>query len=307
MATGSVVQPRRSRFPRSKSVIPIIVVTMVAVLFITLSPGVSRVYAASVFGALRAPGEPAFVAGHRGDRSNAPENTLPALQAALDSSLAFVETDVQLSKDGVPVLIHDESVDRTTNGKGAVDTLTLKQLKKLDAGKWYAPRFAGTRIPTLDEFLEVFAAAEALAADKKVLMELKGFWPKENVQTVVELIEARGVEGRVTLASFDYTTLMNIEKVGPSFPRVIITRELPGDPVGLATHFGAIAILTSADGLREHPAAVEEMHEAGLGLLLYTLNSEERWGEALALGVDGIITDKPSTLDKWLAETAPGT
>jgi len=302
MATGIPVSPRTSR-----SVIPIIVVTMVAVLFITLSPGVSRVYASSVFGALRAPGEPAFVAGHRGDRSNAPENTLPALQAAIDSSLDFVETDVQLSKDGVPVLIHDETVNRTTNGKGAVAALTLAQLKKLDAGKWYAPRFAGTRIPTLDEFLEIFAAAEAQANDKKVLMELKGFWPEGNVQTVVDLIQAHGVQGRVTLASFDYTTLMNIEKIGPTFPRVIISRELPGDPVGLATHFGAIAILTSADGLRKNPTAVEEMHEAGLGLLLYTLNSEERWGEALALGVDGIITDKPSTLDVWLAETAPGT
>ena len=275
---------------------------MVAVLFITLSPGVSRVYASSVFGALRAPGEPAFVAGHRGDRSNAPENTLPALQAALDSSLEFVETDVQLTADGVPVLIHDTTVNRTTNGRGAVADFTLAKLRKLDAGEWYAPRFAGTRVPTLDEFLVIF-----VASDKKVLLELKGFWPKENVQVVVDQLQARGVQGRVTIASFDFTTLMNVEKIGPSLPRVIIRRELPADPVGLATHFGAIAILTSADSLRENPNAVEEMHEAGLGLLLYTLNSEERWGEALALGVDGIITDKPSTLDSWLAETAPGT
>jgi glycerophosphoryl diester phosphodiesterase len=84
-------------------------------------------------------------------------------------------------------------------------------------------------------------------------------------------------------------------------------RLLPADPVRLAQFYGAIAILTSPESLEENPRAVDLMHAAGLGILLYTLNSEKRWSAALALGVDGIVTDKPSSLDRWLAETAPET
>ncbi|MGV8884050.1 MAG: glycerophosphodiester phosphodiesterase [Microbacteriaceae bacterium] len=277
--------------------------TLALVMFITLSPGATRVYASSVFGGLRAPGEPALIAGHRGDRANAPENTLPALQGALDSSMEFVETDVQLTADRVPVLIHDTTLDRTTNGTGPVSDITFAHLRKLDAGRWYAKRFAATRVPSLDEFFTIFADSPT----KKVLLELKGFWEKDDVTLVVDLAREHGVQDRVTLASFDFTTLMNTESVAPSFARVIIRRMMPADPVGLATHFGAIAILTSPASLETNPLAVEQMHDAGLGVLVYTLNSKQRWSEALALGVDGIITDKPSTLDKWLAATAPGT
>jgi len=209
---------------------------------------------------------------------------------------------VQLTKDGVPVLMHDDTIDRTTNGRGAVADITWKSLKKLDAGSWYSKKYKKTRVPSLNQFFEVLAPS-----DKKLLLELKGFWEDEEVTLVVDLIREHGLEKRVTLASFDFTTIMNIEKVGPSFPRVIIMRMMPADPVRLANHFGAIAILTSPASLEADPRAVDNMHDAGLGVLVYTLNSEERWSEAIGLGVDGIITDKPSLLDEWLARTAPGT
>lgn len=281
-------------------------------LVIILNPNVASVHATGVFGALRAPGERAFIAAHRGDRTVAPENTIPALRAALASTLDFVETDVQLSADGVPVVIHDRSVDRTTNGTGIVADLTLAELRQLDAGAWYSPGFAGTVIPTLDEFLAVVGEATRAerASDgtaKKLLMELKGTWSIDEVKIVNNLVTTHGVRDLVTFASFDFTTLMHVEAVSPTSPRVIIRKDLPADPVALAQHFGAIAILTSPASLEADPGAVEAMHEAGLGILLYTLNTEERWTEALALGVDGIITDKPSSLDEWLAATAPGT
>ena len=282
--------------------IPAAVMTMLLVATLVFASGLTRTYASNVFGSLRAPGQPAFVAGHRGDRASAPENTIAALENAIASDMEFVETDVQLTKDGVPVLMHDDTIDRTTNGAGPVSALSWKSLKKLDAGSWYSKKYKNTRVPSLNQYLEVLAPS-----DKKLLLELKGFWDDDEVQVVVDLIRDHGLENRVTLASFDFTTIMNIEKVGPSFPRVIIMRMMPADPVGLANHFGAIAILTSPDSLAADPSAVERMHDAGLGVLLYTLNSEERWSEAIALGVDGIITDKPSLLDEWLARTAPGT
>jgi glycerophosphoryl diester phosphodiesterase len=279
-----------------------VVTTLLLVLGIVLSPQVSGVYASNVFGALRTPGDPAFVAGHRGDRSSAPENTIVSLQAALDSTLEFAETDVQLTADGVPVLMHDPTVDRTTDGTGPVGDFTLERLRTLDAGSWYSPAFAGVRVPTLEEFLVIFAGS-----NKKVLLELKDFWSKAEVSVATDLVYTAGVQDRVTFTTKNFTTLRNIEAVAPGFPRAIIMRLLPAEPVRLAQFYGAIAILTSLESLERNPQAVELMHAAGLGILLYTLNSEKRWSEALAFGVDGIVTDKPSSLDKWLAETAPET
>ena len=130
-----------------------VALVLALVLVIILDPGRSAVQASGVFGGLRAAGEPAFIVGHRGDRAGAPENTLPALKAALDSSMDFVETDLQLSADGGPVLIHDLTVDRTTDGFGAVADHTLAQLRALDAGSWYSTDFADARIPTFAVFL----------------------------------------------------------------------------------------------------------------------------------------------------------
>ncbi len=277
-------------------------ITAALVLVAMLNPQAENVYASNMFGALRAPGDPALIAGHRGDRSAAPENTLPALKRALDSPMEFVETDVQLSADGVPVLIHDDTVDRTTNGTGAVAELSYAQLAALDAGSWFDPSFAGTRIPTLDEFLAIFAVSE-----KKAFLELKGFWTADEVSGVRDLIHVHGVQNRIILASFDFTTLANAQTVAAGIPRVIIRRELTGDPVALASMYGAIAIITTPASVERDKNLVTAMHEAGLGVLLYTLNSKGRWSDALAHGVDGIITDRPSRLDAWLADTAPGT
>ncbi len=276
--------------------------TTALVLIFVLNPDAALVYATNMFGSLRAPGEPAFIAGHRGDRAHFPENTLPALQGVLDSDFDFVETDIQLTADGVPVLIHDLDVDRTTNGTGLVADLTLEQLKALDAGSWYDPQFAGVQVPTLDEFLDIFQSSK-----KKAMLELKGIWTEDQVRVVTSLIYARGVQNRVIFEGFDFETLEALQKAAPVFPRVLIQRYLPTDPVALANRFGAIAILTSPASLVDDPGAVATMHEAGLGIILYTLNKKQKWSDALKLGVDGIITDKPSSLDKWIAENAPGT
>lgn len=278
------------------------VVTLALVAVLLLVPDAVRVYATNMMGPLRAPGEAAFVAGHRGDRAEAPENTMPAFAAALASGLEFVETDVQLTADGVPILMHDETVDRTTDGSGAVAELTAAQIRALDAGSWYGPEFAGTRVPLLDEFLDALAGSR-----QKALLELKEYWAPDDIRGVLDSIYLRGVQNRVVFASFNLSTIANLADTAAAIPRVIIRRDLPRDPVGLARYYGAIAILTTPTSLDQDADAVTRMHEAGLGVLVYTLNSEKRWSAALAYGVDGIITDKPSKLDSWIAATAPGT
>ncbi|MFU8945813.1 glycerophosphodiester phosphodiesterase [Mycetocola zhadangensis] len=271
-------------------------------LLLLLNPGSTPVYATDMFGDLRKPGDAAFVAGHRGDRSAAPENTLAALQRALDSPLEFVETDIARSSDGVPVLFHDRTLKRTTDGVGPLADKTLAELKALDAGSWYAPEFAGERIPTLDEFLTILAPS-----GKKALLELKGFWSLDELAAVTNSLEAFGVTDRVIFMSFNLGSLSSAAALAPTVPRVAILRSLPDDVVGYARSFGVIGVVTDATLLAERPELVDEMHHAGLGIMVYTLNSVATWAEARALGVDGIITDKPSSLDVWLADTAPGT
>ncbi|GGF02449.1 glycerophosphodiester phosphodiesterase [Mycetocola zhadangensis] len=272
------------------------------ILLLVLNPGTTPVYATDVFGDLRQPGDASFVAGHRGDRSGAPENTLPALQRAIESPLEFVETDIARSSDGVPVLFHDRTLKRTTNGVGPLAARTLAELKTLDAGSWYSSEFTGERIPTLEEFLAIFAPSE-----KKALLELKGYWTPEDLAIVTELIEKAGVADRVIFMSFNLGSLSSAAALAPGIPRVAILRTLPEDVIGFARSFGVIGVVTESRLLRDRPELVDDMHTAGLGVMVYTLNSVETWAEARALGVDGIITDRPSHLDQWLAETAPGT
>jgi glycerophosphoryl diester phosphodiesterase len=276
--------------------------TTATVLVLVLVPQAVHAYAPNLIGALRAPGEPAFVAGHRGDRADAPENTLPAFEAAFANGLDIVETDVQLSADGVPVLIHDPTVDRTTDGSGRVADLTIAELDELDAGSWYGAEFTGTRIPRLGEFLDLLGAAP----HRRALVELKDYWTVDEVGIVLAEIYARGVQNRVVFAGSHLGTIANLGAAAPAIPRVIVRRDLPADPVGLASFYGAIAVLTTPWSLETYPDAVADMHRAGLGVLVYTLNSERRWREATAYGVDGIVTDKPSKLDGWLARAALG-
>jgi glycerophosphoryl diester phosphodiesterase len=284
-------------------IVAAIVVTTASVLVLVLAPGATTAYAANLMGPLRAPGEPAFIAAHRGDRASAPENTVPAFESAVLSGSDFLETDVQLTADGYPVLMHDASVDRTTNGTGLVDDLTLAELRTLDAGSWYAPEFAGIQVPLFEEFLDILVRSPEVTA----LVELKDEWSADDVEKLLGGIYFRGVQDRIVFAAFSPHTATALQKAAPAIPRGILRRVLPVDPVEIAGRYGAIAIMTRASALEDRPDAVAEMHAAGLGVLLYTLNSEERWSEALSYGVDGIVTDEPSALDEWIAATAPGT
>lgn len=277
-------------------------ITLSFVLVLVLGPSANKSHATSMFGTLRSPGDSALIAGHRGDRSTAPENTLPALKGALDGPMVYVETDIRLSADGVPVLIHDDTVDRTTNGRGNVSELTLAELQELDAGSWYSQAFAGLRIPTLESFLVLLAES-----NKKAMLELKGAWAEESLAAVDSLVESHGLAHRVVLASFNVDTLAALQTAVPELPRMVIIRDLPKEPVTLIREFEAIGVVTSPPSVEADPTVVDRIHKAGFGILLYTLNKEQSWQSALSLGVDGIITDEPSALDSWLAATAPGT
>ncbi len=266
--------------------------TLTMIVALLAAPG--HEYAAGAFETLREPGQAGFIAAHRGGAA-APENTLPAVRLALDGPAAFVETDVQLTSDGVPVLMHDWTLDRTTDGTGPVWAHTYGQVSRLDAGSWFDPEFAEVRVPTLAQFLALLAPS-----GKEALVELKGSWNREQLIGIADQIYGYGLEGRVILVSFSLTTLQYLREVANDVPRAIITREVVGDPAVLAAACGAVAIVTSRGFIEDDPGAVDRMHAAGLGVLAYTLNGEEGWATALALGVDGFITDETAALGDWL-------
>jgi glycerophosphoryl diester phosphodiesterase len=285
--------------PRHRTAMIAVAMTATLVAALILSPDAAPSQAADPIAAARATDQQVLVAGHRGGERGAPENTLAAMRLALAGDADFVETDLQLTADGVAVLMHDWTLDRTTNGTGPVWALTWEQISDLDAGAWFSPEFRGTRVPRLEEFLDLVAPSQ-----KRIILEIKGSWTADQLAPVVAEIQGRRLEGRVIMASFDIVSLRNLRSVAPAIARAVVSRQVVGDPAILAGTCGAIAIVTSRAFAEEHPDAVARIQDAGLGVLLYTLNDEDTWTAAITLGVDGIITDRPGELDRWLADGA---
>ncbi len=162
---------------------------------------VGRAYAAD---------ERAALISHRGYSAAAPENTMPAFALAAQKGFAFVETDVQFTADGVPVLLHDRTIDRTSDGSGRVDALTYRELLQYDFGAWKSPQYAGTRIAALEDLF-------ALCAEKGLhaMVELKYPMTEEQVRQLADLADAYGMRGRVTWISFFVQNLRTMEQVNP--------------------------------------------------------------------------------------------
>src|SRR6267143_1876319 len=152
-----------------------------------------------------------LVIAHRGASGNAPENTMAAFRKALALGATFIETDLQLSRDARFVAIHDATVNRTTNGQGAVHDMTLAELRRLDAGSWFGSEFAGERIPTLEEILQF-----SKKNDVVFYMELKpdGSWGGEHA--FVGALRESGEIPRAVVISFDAEILDGLRKIEPT-------------------------------------------------------------------------------------------
>lgn len=241
------------------------------------------------------PGEYSSVAGHRGDPASAPENTLPAVQAAIDGTSAYIEIDLALTRDGHAVLMHDETLDRTTTGTGFLAEHSLAEVRALDAGSWFGADFAGTKVPTAEEFLALLATSE-----KRGLIELKGNWSLKAATALADSARVHGLVDRLVIVSFDARSLALIAEAAPEIARMALMREWPEDPVGALRALDVRGVVASSDAIAEDPEKVDELQAAGLFVAVYTLNDGLDWQEAVELGVDGIVTDRPRTLTQWL-------
>src|SRR5262245_35483178 len=176
------------------------------------------------------------VLAHRGASGSAPETTLAAYRLALQTKVDFLELDVQMTRDGEIVAIHDPRVDRTTNGKGRIAERTLQELRRLDAGSWFnarypekaRPEFVGERIPTLQEIIDVARPSRA-----GLYREIKSpeLYPDDFEARVVDLLRRNSFETRVLIQSFSARSLQKVATLAPSLPRALLVEDRAVDPV----------------------------------------------------------------------------
>jgi len=223
---------------------------------------------------------------HRGASADAPENTIAAFELALEQGADGLQLDVHLSADGHPVVIHDFTLERTTDGAGPVSALRMRELKRLDAGGWHDRRFQGQRIQTLQEVLERFRERT------RFWLELKGgsvLYPGLE-ERVVSTIEIYDVADRVLVQSLDPATIVEVRtlnrgiRVGAVVARAPLDRALllPGTVDAICP-----ALAACSEGL------TGEVRNAGLGCYVWTVNEPAQVDRLVGWGVSGIITDQP--------------
>ncbi|MYL46716.1 glycerophosphodiester phosphodiesterase [Virgibacillus halodenitrificans] len=225
---------------------------------------------------------------HRGSAGTHPENTFAAYLEAERVGVDGIELDVQLTKDNQIVVIHDSTVNRTTNGIGKVKDYTLEEIKQLDNGSWFAPEFDGEKVPTLTEVLEW------LQTNKLLLnIELKN---ETNIvpyleELVIKEIEKHNLVERVIISSFNHYSIRKINKLNSKIECAILFLEKLYEPWNYAT-------TVRAKGLHSYnpktsDAMIREAQERGYPVRVFTVNKEERMQQLIAQGCSAIFTDYP--------------
>ena len=231
----------------------------------------------------------AAIVGHRGAMGHCPENTLASFERGLALGADWIELDVHLSKDGAPVVIHDETLERTTNGHGAVRDHTLAELKALDAGAWFAPEYAGQRIPTLDEVL-----AWARGRDVVVDIEIKNapIYYAGIEAAVVDALARHDMAERVIVISFDHRAVQRVKALEPGIATGVLYSGRPADGgVSLARQADADAVLPHWNYVTADDVAA--VHAAGLHIAPWASSDAAILRRLIDAGVDAVATDHP--------------
>jgi glycerophosphoryl diester phosphodiesterase len=233
-----------------------------------------------------------LVIAHRGNSSIAPENTLPAFAKALAAKADLVELDYHHSADGVPIVIHDDNLDRTTNAqellgkqKALVADLPAAELAKLDAGLWFSDDFRGTKLPTLVESLA------AIQAGSTTLIERKA----GDAATLVKLLAREKLTDQVVVQAFDWDFVKECRRLAPTLTLGALCGKAASDEqIRSAAETGADVIVWNHEKLPYEQ--IELIHRLGKKAWVYTIDDPERAAGFLAAGIDGIITNKPATM-----------
>lgn len=243
------------------------------------------------------------VIAHRGFSAAAPENTLAAITKAIEAGADGCEFDVYASKDGRIVLMHDETVDRTTNGRGKVAELTLAELKRLDAGRWKDPKYTGQQVPTLQETLELLRRSSCRA-----MIEMK---PPDITKKVVEEVRAAGMSRQTVLISFHASAIREARELAPEISAAwVFGKSLEGAPQEQAERLAKQAAECRTDIVDLNfetvsPELIAQLHQRGLKVWVWTVNDPIVMQVLRNWGVDAMTTDEPAAAHKLLGGLNP--
>jgi glycerophosphoryl diester phosphodiesterase len=218
---------------------------------------------------------------------------MAAFRRAVELGAGFIETDLHLTRDARVVAMHDATLDRTTDGHGLVDLMSLKEVRALDAGAWFGSRstesFAGERVPTLAEILQF-----ARERDIIFYLEIKsdGTWGVEHA--VVAALRDTGEAARVIILSFDPATLLSVNRLDQTMMTGYLCELPSNDLVERSVRAGARQIAPRGDLVT--PNLVKKAHDAGLQVVAWTINEPDQMRRIIAAGVDGIMSDYPDRL-----------
>lgn len=240
-----------------------------------------------------------MIGGHRGTAVHGPGNTFPAFEKALALGADYIELDIRLSRDDVPVVIHDALIDATTDGMGRVCDYTLKELKQFDAGGYFAPEYAGTRIPTL---------AEALAwARNRTWLSIEIKSDRDYSELIealaVACAEEAGMVDQVQFMACDRDILRRIKRLNGGVTTCLLLDRNCGDPPGFAEKAEADAVNMPWDALDRE--TVDEIHRRRLLINGSLVNDPRDWREAQRLGIDMVDSDVPDLLKGTASHRSP--
>jgi len=236
---------------------------------------------------------PTKIIAHRGASSKYPENTMIAYKQALKDGADGIELDIHLSKDHVPVVIHDETVDRTTDGYGFVKDYSVSDLKKLSAGHWKGWKYRKAEIPTLVEVLEWIKTTHL-----DLVIEMKNnLFPYKGIEKItLDLIDQYGMMERTIFSSFNHDGLLTIKKLNSAAETAPLYSKPIQDPVNYAKSIGASGV---------HPyfrittqQLVKKLHDNGLKIRPFTVNSPHFMTTLFQWEADAVITDEPAIANK---------
>ncbi|WP_295067418.1 glycerophosphodiester phosphodiesterase family protein [Ruminococcus sp.] len=226
------------------------------------------------------------VTAHRGFSHVAPENTLPAFQAAIDSGADYIELDVQLTADDQLVVFHDELLDRTTNGHGMLKNFTYEQIQQLSAGSWFGKdgEFDDVKIPLFTEVLDLVGNDIMLNIEIKRSGE-----PKKTAERVVELVKEYGIANSCYITSFSYDALKKVKQLDPKIKTGYIAN------LSTATSYSRLPYIdaVSMNYLFVNQSVVNSAHHNGKRIFVWTVDRQSEVQRMMALGVDNIITNRP--------------
>lgn len=231
-----------------------------------------------------------IILAHRGASAFAPENTIAAFKLAKDHDADGVELDVKLTKDEIPIIIHDGSFNRTTNGSGSISELTFDQVKRLDAGNWFGQNYSGERIPTLSEVFEV------LGKNILINIELTNYrTPFDNlINIVADLVKQHNNMDQIFFSSFYPKNLIKIKKIIHNVPVALLAYP------GILGFFQRSVIYRNLSPKIIHPykkninrTYIKKQHRINRRVHAWTVNDPQEIRQLLQNGVDGIITDNP--------------